>query len=426
MVESAVKVATRLEPIPASWQQCLIETCRQNFDWLTQVSELEIQRVQSTAFSGAQVFQLHSLELGHFALRLWPTDAMPHERLTGLHALLRHTQQLGLPVAAPVPVSKSNTTQGTISCFRIMANSPRMTGSISASIDPLHMNSLGMNSSGMNTLGREEEFLCQLEPWLKGQPLDSSNLDESGATKAMAMLARWHTAACSFTSPPSCQAWFAPSHQGVSPTVLKCLAKLTRQKAGLAHRDAVEQDVGEARLNSFDDSGCLAKLRKLAKLVDDLIPPITRELAPWAHQEVPLTPCWGDFWCQHVLMQHHQVSGLLDATAARTDSVAIDLARFLGSFHTVKPSTRELAFDDYRGVRPLSEIEIRLARVMERAGLLMAGMFWMESLIGKNARDHQSQNRQRWQMISIRLDWLLCRLSLLHAELLENPGLNLR
>ncbi|QDV29619.1 homoserine kinase [Planctopirus ephydatiae] len=403
-------LATRLEPIPASWQQCLIETCRQNFDWLTQVSDLEIQRVQSTAFSGTQVFQLNSPELGQFALRLWPTGAMPPERLAGLHALLRHTQQLGLPVAAPVPVSKRKATQETMSCFRIMAASPLWAGSCSASMAPL-----AMNSSGMNTLGREEEFLCQLEPWLKGQPLDSSNLDESGATKAMAMLARWHTAACSFTSPPSCQAWFAPSHQGVSPTVLKCLAKLTRQVAGLAHRDAVEHGVGGTCLTSFDDFRCLAKLRKLAQLVDDLIPPITRELAPWAHQEVPLTPCWGDFWCQHVLMQHHQVSGLLDATAARTDSVAIDLARFLGSFHTVKPSTRELAFDDYRGVRPLSEIEIRLARVMERVGLLMAGMFWMESLIGKNARDHQSQNRQRWQMISMRLDWLLCRMSLLHV-----------
>ncbi len=421
MVESAVKVATRLEPIPASWQQYLIETCRQNFDWLTQVSELEIQRVQSAAFSGAQVFQLHAPELGQFALRLWPTDAMPPERLTGLHALLRHTQQLGLPVAAPVPVSKRKAAQGTMSCFRIMAASSLWAGSISASIDPLHM-----NSSGMNTLGREEEFLCQLEPWLKGQPLNANHLDESDATKAMAMLARWHTAASSFAPPPTCQAWFGPSHQGVSPTVARCLAKLSVKGAGIAHHVAVEHGVGEARLNSSDDFGCLAKLRKLAKLVDDLIPPIIRDLAPWAHQKIPLTPCWGDFWCQHILVEHGEVSGLLDATAARTDSVAIDLARFLGSFHIIRPSTRELCFDVYRGVRSFLEIEIRLARVMERVGLLMAGMYWIESLIGRNVRDHQSQNLQQWQMISMRLDWLLCRLSLLHAELLENPGLNLR
>ncbi|ODA31268.1 hypothetical protein A6X21_22630 [Planctopirus hydrillae] len=421
MVESAVNVATRLEPIPAPWQQYLIEMCRQNFDWLTQVSELEIQRVQSAAFSGAQVFQLNSRQLGQFALRLWPTDAMPPARLTGLHALLRHTQQLGLPVAAPVPVSKPKASQETMSWFRIMAPSPRWAGSSSA-----NMNSPVINSSGMHTVGREEEFLCQLEPWLKGQPLDSSHLDESSVTKVMAMLARWHTAACSFASPPACHAWFAPSHQCVSPTVLKCLARLTRQGAELAHRDAVEPDLGGTDLTSLDNFGCLVKLRKLAQLVDNLIPPIIRDLAPWAYQKIPLTPCWGDFWCQHILMEHHQVSGLLDATAARTDSVAIDLARFLGSFHAVQPSIRELGFEVYRGVRPLSELEIRLARVLERVGLLMAGMFWIESLIGKNIGDHQSQYWQRWQMISMRLDWLLCRLSLLHAELLENPGLNLR
>jgi Ser/Thr protein kinase RdoA (MazF antagonist) len=93
---------------------------------------------------------------------------------------------------------------------------------------------------------------------------------------------------------------------------------------------------------------------------------------------VPLQPCLRDVWHDHVLFQEDEVTGLIDPSAARTDTVAADISRLAGSLIADDRLAWGKAIDAYQSVRPLSREEAALVGILDRSGVLLSGMTWLE------------------------------------------------
>jgi Ser/Thr protein kinase RdoA (MazF antagonist) len=79
-----------------------------------------------------------------------------------------------------------------------------------------------------------------------------------------------------------------------------------------------------------------------------------------------------------VLFQDDEVSGLIDPSAARTDTVAADISRLAGSLIADDRLAWGRAIDAYQSVRQLSEEEAALVGILDRSGVLLSGMAWLE------------------------------------------------
>jgi Ser/Thr protein kinase RdoA (MazF antagonist) len=93
---------------------------------------------------------------------------------------------------------------------------------------------------------------------------------------------------------------------------------------------------------------------------------------------VPLQPCLRDIWHDHVLFQGDRVTGIVDLEAMRIDSVAIDVARLLGSLCPTDPSEYKFGLETYQDGRPLSGDELALVEAFDRSQRLLAGARWVQ------------------------------------------------
>ena len=122
-------------------------------------------------------------------------------------------------------------------------------------------------------------------------------------------------------------------------------------------------------------------------------PCVAEGLRSAARTPVPLQPCLRDVWHDHVLFQGDKVTGMIDPSAARTDTVAADIARLAGSLIGDDRAAWDFALDAYRSVAPLSDTEARLVGVLDRSGVLLSGMIWLERAEFWQAQPSESQVR---------------------------------
>jgi homoserine kinase type II len=92
---------------------------------------------------------------------------------------------------------------------------------------------------------------------------------------------------------------------------------------------------------------------------------------------VDLQPVLRDIWHDHVLFQGDSVSGVVDFGAVRTDSVATDLARLLGSLVGNQPAKWSLGLAAYESIRPLSPSERQLIDIFDRSTIVLSGLNWI-------------------------------------------------
>jgi thiamine kinase-like enzyme len=197
----------------------------------------------------------------------------------------------------------------------------------------------------------------------------------------MTTLAQWHEAASRFEARPSEAEWFKSQAAERSPTVADRLDRVerfyTKDAGSLRQLVAAMTTLG----TWGDDFAELVSLaRKILDAFDHLAESIGSELQSYRDVKFRLHPCLRDVWHDHVLFEGEPVTGLIDPSAAKTETPATDLARLLGSLIGDDNDRWEFALSAYRAVRPLSDREAQVARVIDRSTILLSGLTWLERL----------------------------------------------
>ena len=278
-------------------------------------------------FSGARVFRVE-IEQSVFCVRQWPTG-MPRERLQAIHGLLDHVDRNGNS-SIPVPLSSSD----------------------GQTVAPFH------------------GHLWQVEPWLPGEADFDQNPTDVRLQAAMIGLANWHRVASQYEPPHRDTDWLLPCHEDKSPTVASRLHSLVRWRANL--------DDAERRLMLAPDDRFRYLGQQLTIHFRRLADSIGRELQQVESLSVRQQPCIRDLWHDHLLFCGDRLTGIIDFGAVKTDSIACDLSRLLGSLFGNDASAWQRALDAYEQTRPLTTVEHQLLRPLNRSGILLSGMTWLQ------------------------------------------------
>jgi Ser/Thr protein kinase RdoA (MazF antagonist) len=278
-------------------------------------------------FSGATVLKVVCRD-GTFAVRGWPAGAEPR-RLRGLHRLLLHVAERGVPVAVPLA---------------------EVTG---------------------DTLVREAGRWWQVEPWLPGRANSRESPSEAKLVALMRALAEFHNAAAVFEPRHEEEEWFGGPVFGVPRTV--------RERIELMRERIVGGEFAElratVRATGGGEFGELA--RRAVRGFERLGEQVSRELRLFESMKVPLVPCLRDVWRDHVLFTGDDVTGLIDPSACRRDTVAADLSRLLGSLLGDDVKWWDTAIAAYAQCRTLTGDEAALIPVLDRSGVLLSAATWL-------------------------------------------------
>lgn len=314
-------------------------------------------------FSGAVIARLNCAA-GEFCLRGWPPDAMPEQRLLGLHGLLRHVHGQGV-VAVSVPVTAND---GSTLVF-------------------LH------------------NRVWQLEPWMPGTADFHRNPSEIRLQAAMRCLAAWHHAAVSYNPLTEETTWFASCSGVPSPAVQE---RLERIDYLLSHRCLLyEANLRRSNHTEFQRIGL-----RILELFRRAAPYVTGQLKAAAQSEFALQPCLRDIWHDHVLYTGDNVTGVVDASACRSENVATDLARLLGSFVSDEQNMWDFAIQEYQRHRRLTPDELTLIFVLDGSAVLLSGMTWLERVfVTGQSISGDGRILSRLQIILSRLEHLARTLS---------------
>lgn len=280
-------------------------------------------------FSGARIWRIETTG-GPCALRATPASAVDELRLAGLHRLLAHVNAAGVTQIS-VPVTALDGT----------------------------------------TFFETDGEVWQLEPWMPGTADYWKHPSAARLEAAMICLARWHLAAARFQPRESERTWFFCQQTGRSPGQ----AERARE---IARRNRQECEI----LSRHLATSAWKEFAELGKNILDhfvrLAPRMEKQLTLGLAAVVPLQPCLRDIWHDHVLFTGDKVTGLVDPHAARSDCVACDVARLLGSLVGDDRSRWDAGIAAYQTVRPLELSELALVELFDQSAVLLGGMTWLD------------------------------------------------
>jgi Ser/Thr protein kinase RdoA (MazF antagonist) len=280
-------------------------------------------------FSGARLWRVTSPS-GEFSLRAMPAERVNLSRLQGLHRLLAHVRHCGVQ-ESPAPVIRND-------------------GS---------------------TWFECDGSIWQLEPWMPGSADYHDRPTPQKLQNALALLARWHRAAATFIAQPAEATWYFSVPAGFSTGIgerYRLTAEWNRARCARV-RELLQRNDWPA----FD-----ALALRILELYLEALPEISRALELGRQIAVPLQPCLRDVWHDHLLFTGDEVTGLIDAHAARADNVATDLARLLGSLVEDDPTGWEAGLAAYEAIRPLNLAERGLVELFDRSAVVLSGLTWLE------------------------------------------------
>lgn len=280
-------------------------------------------------FSGARLWRVASRE-GDCALRAMRKERVDLARLQGLHRLLHHIASAGVEQSpVPFPTDAATTYVLDADCF------------------------------------------WQLEPWRPGSADRTAAPSHGRLRSALRLLARWHCAAQTFATQALESPWFAVSDGARSPGIAERLERIARfNEAACAH---IRQRLLGGDWPEFDDCGL-----RVLELYRQQAARIAGELESAWGLAVPLQPCLRDVWREHVLFVEDEATGLIDAHACRSENVATDIARLLGSFSADDRALWEIGLTAYTEVRPLTLDERGLVELFDRSSVLLSGLTWLQ------------------------------------------------
>ncbi len=116
----------------------------------------------------------------------------------------------------------------------------------------------------------------------------------------------------------------------------------------------------------------------IARILPQRISEALTELQPWLARPVPLQTCLCDGWHDHFLFEGERLTGVIDFGSVKLDHRAVDLARLLGSM--VPDGPWHVGLGAYHEVLPLSAEDLELIPLLERTGLTVAVLRWLDWL----------------------------------------------
>ncbi len=293
-------------------------------------------------FSGAALWRVH--EPGDdLCLRVWPAGEMDRQRITYSHSLMKLARDNGLSFVPKVLTTR------TASTTIVQANR-----------------------------------LWDLCTWMPGMAAIPGQVNRGQVEAACAALALLH------------QAWaaIAPG-SGPCPGVHRRLeafrdwdARTRTSSLGFSPHDPAQM---------WAERGW-----GLLQIHADKIP---FKLRPWVDRTVSLQQCLCDVWNDHVLFEGDVVTGLVDYGGVKTDHVAVDLARLLGSLVEDRADLRAAGLEAYSRVRPLSLQEEELVSVLDETGTLVGLITWLKWLYFEDKQfDDRTAAARRLQSLVERVE----------------------
>jgi Ser/Thr protein kinase RdoA (MazF antagonist) len=286
--------------------------------------------VDRPGFSGAFVARVETPS-GAFCLRGWSAGAVG-ERILALHEFLAHVRSRGVDYVA-VPFAAEHG----------------------------------------ETLVEVARRLWQVEPWLPGSADFWSRPSDVRLAAALGALARFHQASRGFEPVVHSRSHLGPAADGIPQTVRERIERIERWSP-----QRLTEVRSHLRRLPANIERRTAAAERILRVFERAAASIAGELSLAAQMPVPLSPCLRDVWHDHVLFSGDEVTGLIDPSAARTDTVAADLSRLVGSLIADDRAAWERALAAYQAVRPLSAAESVLVSVLDRSGVLLSGMAWLE------------------------------------------------
>jgi Ser/Thr protein kinase RdoA (MazF antagonist) len=299
---------------------------------------------------------------GPFCLRGWPPESASEAKILALHEFLAFVRAQGIDYVS-IPVA----------------------------------------SAEGGTLVRASDRFWQLEPWLPGSADFWSRPSDIRLAAAFKALARFHQIAREFRPARGQPTHLGPAGVAIAPTALDRLELFDRWTPPrlVELREHLRRD------RDNNGSALAAVGSRIVAAFERCAPLVAQELRAATREPVPLQPCLRDVWHDHVLFQRDTVTGLIDPSAARTDTITTDLSRLAGSLIADDRRAWDIALDAYRSVRPLSPAEGSLVGVLDRSGVLLSGMAWLERpQILEQPPEFQSRLLDRLQRIALRAEAL--------------------
>ncbi|MEO8493974.1 MAG: phosphotransferase [Planctomycetota bacterium] len=282
-------------------------------------------------FSGAAFWKVETADCT-LCLRRWPPEHPSAERLASIHAVLCHVAASGF-AAIPIP----------------------------------------LRSRDGQTFVSMAGHLWELAPWLPGIADFHEHPTSNRLDAALAALAQFHRSAASYES-----------RLGTPPGITSRREQLAQLCAGGANK--ISQAVATIARPEFNQraASILHWFNEQAAGMQPLLESASR-------LRVSLHRCIRDIWHDHVLFDGDEVSGFVDFGAMRTDHVACDISRLLGSLVGSERAKWEQGLASYQSLRPLSADELVLVDAYDRSTVLLSGMNWLQwiAVEGREFDDHQ-------------------------------------
>jgi homoserine kinase type II len=289
-------------------------------------------------FSGAMIWRV-TASRGQLCLRRWPLESPDEARLKWLQDVVAHAAARG---------------------FRLLP-------------------AIIATGSG-DGYCRHDGRLWELTTWMPGKADYCGDPRQAKLMAAAAALATFHRAVESFNclGEHSAPAAINSLHVHVRPrapsqSIDERLALVRRLRA-----NALSEMRLALRRNYSLMPAVAEGAEQLIELVSPHLPALECELKDASAIEVPQQPCLRDIWHDHVLFDGDRVSGIVDVGSMRTDNVATDIARLLGSLCANDYDAWAIGLDAYQAVRPLAEPERKLLAAFDHSQILLAGVKWVE------------------------------------------------
>lgn len=273
--------------------------------------------------SGARLWRFAGTDQA-WLLRQWPAEHPSPARLAWIHAVLRHVAKTGFTRFAPPELTRS----------------------------------------GNSWVYHEGQF-WELARWLPGEASYGREPGRGKLVAACATLAQFH---CATGGMPEQLQRGKPSSLASRLEVIK----------GLRRKELEQMQAAIGRTSDTLVAGWAARFFPLA--VGQLVR-LDQMLTQVSAMQLPLQPCIGDVWYENVLFVGDEVSGLIDFGAMRSDCVASDIARLLGSMAENDAAAWEQGLAAYELQRPLTPRERSMVPVYDQSGVALSGLNWLRWLL---------------------------------------------